>query len=517
MGIKDTIQQPEGRRLEFKQELPTVSDLSKTIIAFANDAGGVLYIGVKDNPREIVGVKEDDLMQIEEQISSLIYDNCSPIIIPEISVVNVDGLYLLKVQVFRGNNRPYFLKQKGKLNGTFIRVGSNNRVATEEIIAELERQKRNISFDAEVFLENDLHDINIDKFKKLFHEKTDEEISNATLKKLNLTTEYNSTDKPTNALILFSDGDLKNKYFPYAKIECARFKGTSTDVFIDQKTLDSNIVQQTEEAYEFVLRHINKGAKVEGVYTKTRWEYPVKAIREVIRNAVVHRDYSLSGKDIKIAIYDDMIEITSPGNLLPSIDFNKMEARQSDVRNKTIAPVFKKMGLIDQWGNGLKLITDELKQYSEIKLEWFERSLQFQVQFVKTDYQLKDSLQKTKVVENPYLNVIYKYLDQLETKSKPTQKQIDKYTADAVELTNEEREVLLFSLEVKKKKEILEDCLGISSQTKNYQKYIVPLLEKDFLQLTIKDKPNSRLQKYFTTNKGRIILKIIEIMNKDSN
>jgi len=82
-----------------------------------------------------------------------------------------------------------------------------------------------------------------------------------------------------------------------------------------------------------------------------------------LRNAVVHRDYALTGKDIKVAIYDDMVEITSPCLLLPSIDFNELEARQSDIRNKIIAPVFKKMGIIDQWGNGLKLIADELKEY----------------------------------------------------------------------------------------------------------------------------------------------------------
>ena len=91
---------------------------------------------------------------------------------------------------------------------------------------------------------------------------------------------------------------------------------------------------------------------------------------------MVHRDYSLTGKDIKVAVYDDMIEITSPGKLLPSIDFNDMEARQSDIRNKIIAPVFKKLGLIDQWGNGLKLIFDELKEYPEIEFKWFEKGLQ---------------------------------------------------------------------------------------------------------------------------------------------
>jgi len=126
---------------------------------------------------------------------------------------------------------------------------------------------------------------------------------------------------------------LRNPHH-FAKVECARFKGTSSEEFIDQKSIYSNISTQAEEAYNFVLRHINKGAIVEGVYTVSRWEYPVKAIREVIRNAIVHRDYSLTGKDVKVAIYDDMIEITSPGLLPPSIDYSAMESRQSDARNK---------------------------------------------------------------------------------------------------------------------------------------------------------------------------------------
>ena len=145
---------------------------------------------------------------------------------------------------------------------------------------------------------------------------------------------------------------------------------------------NSNNNTQVEGAEQFAHHHINKGATVEGVYTVSRWEYPVKAIREAIRNAVVHRDYSLTGKDVKVAIYDDMVEITSPGLLPPSIDYAAMESRQSDARNKVIAPIFKRLGIIDQWGNGLKLIADELKEYPNIKLRWKEIGLSFQVQFV---------------------------------------------------------------------------------------------------------------------------------------
>jgi predicted HTH transcriptional regulator len=136
--------------------------------------------------------------------------------------------------------------------------------------------------------------------------------------------------------------------------------------------------------------------------------YPVKAIRETIRNAVVHRDLSLSGKDIKVAIYDDMVEITSPGLLPPSIDYAAMESRRSDARNKVIAPVFKRMGIIDQWGNGLKLITDELKDYPQIEFRWKETGLSFQVQFVKLDYAAQQELQRELTNATMYSDVLYK-------------------------------------------------------------------------------------------------------------
>ena len=392
MNIKEILNQPEGRRLEFKAELPENSDLAKTVVAFANDAGGDLYIGVADDPREVVGLDEEKLMAIEGKISNIIFDRCYPAILPEIKFISEGNKHLIQVTIFRGSTPPYYLKEKGKLQGTFIRVGSTNRLADEAIISDLERRRRNISFDSEVISDKPINELNIDGFKTIFKEKADEELSDQVLRKLDLVKHMQGAEYPTNALILFSDDPLRNSLFHYAKVECARFKGVSTEEFIDQKSITTNIATQAEEAYNFVLRHINKGATVEGVYTVSRWEYPVKAIREVIRNAVVHRDYSLTGKDVKVAIYDDMVEITSPGLLPPSIDYAAMESRQSDARNKVIAPVFKRLGIIDQWGNGLKLIADELKEYSNIELRWKEVGLSFQVQFINRNHNINTDM-----------------------------------------------------------------------------------------------------------------------------
>jgi len=168
--------------------------------------------------------------------------------------------------VYCGSTPPYYLKEKGKLQGTYICVGSTNRLADETIIAELERIRRNVSFDSEIVVDKPAEQLGIDNFTEIFKEKTGEIINAHILKKLELTKEMNGMVYPTNALILFSDDQLRNSMFHYAKVECARFKGTGSEEFIDPKSITTNIATQAEEAYNFVLRHINKGATVKGIY-----------------------------------------------------------------------------------------------------------------------------------------------------------------------------------------------------------------------------------------------------------
>lgn len=487
MKISELIKQPENRRLEFKEKLPSSQELAKTIIAFANDAGGDLIIGIQDKPREIIGINEDELLSLEEKISNIIYEHCQPVIIPDISFHSFDkGSGFIKVHIHRGSQLPYYLKSKGKLEGTYIRVGSSTRKADSEIIAELERQKRNVSFDSEIVHDKKLKEIDLKAFSNFFKEKTKEHLSQIILQKLELIKIYQNSLLPTNAYILFSDGKIKNELFPYAKIECARFKGTNTDIFIDQKTIDGNIAIQAEAAYEFILRHINQGASINGIYTESRWEYPVAAIREVIRNAVVHRDYSLTGKDIKVAIYDDMVEITSPGLLMPSIDFNELEARQSDIRNKVIAPVFKRLGIIDQWGNGLKLIADEIQNYPEIEFKWLEKGIQFQVQFLKRTNSTISASGKSELRENLGLS-----WEQVGTK---------------LGLSREQVELILNTCKKPAEIKDLMNLLELHNRTKFRNKYIKPLLGEKLLVMTEPNKPTSSKQKYYTTEKGKSFL-----------
>jgi predicted HTH transcriptional regulator len=475
---------PESRKLEFKEALPSGSKIERTAVAFSNDAGGEIYIGIKNEPREITGIPENELIKLEEQINNIIYENCHPAILPDIFVQKIKDKYILVVKIPRGSLPPYYIKSLGKENGTIIRVGSSNRLADREIIEELERKRRNISYDSTTFYELKPEELILSTFTKLYREKTGKKINMKSLVKLGLIKTENEKQYPTVSSTLLSDNEIKQRYFPYAKIECARFIGTKTDNTLDSKTIDESICLQPDLAVAFVERTIKKGSKIGRVYREERWEYPMLAVRELIINAVIHRDYSLQGKDIKIAIFDDMLEITSPGTIPPSIDLNNLSSGQSEIRNKTLGPIFKELQLIEQWGTGFQKLSDELKEYPEIELKINEPGLSFQIQFIKKDYQSKkgEDHAGTKLKLN---------WDQVGTKLGLSPEQAKKaLNLFRIRITNAE----------------LMKEFGLKNRTKFRRKYIAPLLKEDLISMTIPDKPNSPDQKYILTEKGKLLL-----------
>src|SRR6056297_4015047 len=156
--------QPESRRLEFKEGWPSGDSIAQTAVAFANGAGGEIVFGVREEPREIVGISDADVFALEEKIANHIFDLVHPTIVPEIYIQNAEGKNLLVVEIYPGYQKPYYLKKNGKHNGTIIRVGSVNRVAGEETLIALERARRNISHDEVVNYEVQTDEIDLSRF-----------------------------------------------------------------------------------------------------------------------------------------------------------------------------------------------------------------------------------------------------------------------------------------------------------------------------------------------------------------
>ena len=166
---------------------------------------------------------------------------------------------------------------------------------------------------------------------------------------------------------------LTSDYFPFSKTQCAVFKGTDRTVFLDKREYTGPIYKQIENAVEFVLRNIRLGATIDGLVRQEKYELPVEAIREMIINAHCHRNL-LDESCIQVAIYDDRLEVTSPGGLYNGLTYEEVMKGHSKIRNKLIANAFGQMGLVEAWGSGIRRIIGAAREYGllEPRVEAFD-------------------------------------------------------------------------------------------------------------------------------------------------
>ena len=195
--------------------------------------------------------------------------------------------------------------------------------------------------------------------------------------------------------------DNKNRN---AKIQCALFKGITRDIFIDQKEFTGPIYEQVDDAYHFVLRHINLGAEIDGIYRSEEYELPTKAIREMVANAVVHRSY-LDEACIQVCIFDDRIEVLSPGMLYGGLDVETAKMGKSRCRNAAIAEAFHYMHIIESWGTGIPRLYNRCAEYNlpeplfeefgdGIKVTMFRKVSSSTQKVSSTDKKISSSAQK---------------------------------------------------------------------------------------------------------------------------
>ena len=408
MNILKQIEQGESKIIEFKEQMPKNDSIAKTVIAFANTAGGRLVIGVNDS-LEIVGIAEESIFRTQEKISSLIHDLCHPNIIPEVYTVQVDSKILLVVEIFRGNLLPYWFKPKGLQEGTYIRIGSSNRAADEVMITDLQRQRMHRSFDEEVNLEYTLDDLDLDTVYNAFS-KIGKICDREKLKNLKLITRFNETFSPSNALMI-ALGKLDN-----VQIKCARFKGTTMESFIDKKEFEGTLFDMLEKSMEFLQNHLHLSATIEGLQRTEYYEIPLAALREIILNAIIHRDYTRNS-DIKIAIYDDIVEIISVGGFVNGLTIDDIGNGRSELRNKVLANLFRELGYIESWGSGIGRVRTMCLE-AGVDFELTEQGTFVQAHFIRPKTtekvsQMADSEQKTAELPPNYRRILSKHAEKI--------------------------------------------------------------------------------------------------------
>jgi ATP-dependent DNA helicase RecG len=351
---KNRVDKGENRKTEFKVDLPGGSQLSKTAVAFANGAGGDILIGVSDQ-RELTGLSDEKLRNYPDRISGMIFDAISPSLIPEMFTVTIDNTTVLVIRIQPGHAKPYYLQREGSSEGVYIRVGSTNKRADRTMLIELARQAKGLSFDEEPAYDLPLDGFDISAFASDYQHYTHDKLTQTALENLRLVKPIHEVLHATRALqILTGSAD-----FEYARIQCALFKGNTPLEFIDRKENAGSLLSQIEGAMQFLKQHIPLSGRIEGIQRIDRYEISMIALREAVVNAVVHRDYSISGSDIKVAIFDDRVEITSPGCLPNTLDISEIGTGRSEIRNHMIAGTLKRMGIIEQWGTGTAKMVKE--------------------------------------------------------------------------------------------------------------------------------------------------------------
>ena len=377
MEIETLIKQPESKTLEFKRDLSSLQPILKTIVAFANTAGGIIVIGCSTSDG-IMGIK--NVFKGEERLANTIADSIYPPLLPEIEIATLEGKDLLIIKVAHWK-APFYLKKEGVPKGVYIRLGSTSRPAGPKLLAELQRSVLSLSFDQQPLPDLSKESLDLEKIAQIFKARG-KQMNKDKLQSLEILVSHAGKLVPSvGGFILFGKPSELHKFFPDARVSCARFLGDSKANILDRYEVEGTILDAVEAVPKFIARNTRLAAQIEGIRRKDIPEYPSVSIREALINALVHNDYSVQGSHIQIAIFDDRLEIQNPGMLPFGFTMEDLKSGVSKVRNRVIARVFHELQLMEVWGSGYKRCIEDCKLGNYPMPEWEESGAAIRVIF----------------------------------------------------------------------------------------------------------------------------------------
>ena len=231
MNLIDVLRKPEGKTLEFKRDLSSPNPFLRSVVAFSNTSGGTVLIGVEDRTGNVRGVA--DPVTLEERVASLIADSISPQVLPDIEILRYSDRHVLAVRVYPSSSRPHYLGAAPE-TGAYVRVGSTNRIADEQLIEEMRRYANRESFDERPMPELDSEAIDFRAASESFAEFR--RLTQGDLDTLRLCATHQGRRVPTvGGVVLFGHDRLA--HFPDAWIQAGRFAGIDKTDILDRAAL----------------------------------------------------------------------------------------------------------------------------------------------------------------------------------------------------------------------------------------------------------------------------------------
>lgn len=351
----ELLSQGKGPKLHWFPEGVSVSELAAVLTGMANGEGGVVLLGIAPRSGQVQGVRDaDSLIDVVFQ-SALLVD--PPLVLPIPQVQKVEDKKILSVVVPPGLPHAYHLEGR-----YLIREGERTEPLPPRRLRELMMKRGVLQFEVQAPDGASLDDIDLDQvtaYREALNLPPDEPVESL-LTRRGCLREVNGELRPSYAgLLLF--GSHPQQWMPSATILAARFSGSAiSDQFVKQE-MRGALPQQLRQAEAFVRDQLRSVVRLAGLTRQETPEYPLEAVRELLVNAVAHRDYNQGGDSIHLHIFADRLEVHSPGGLPGPVTLeNLLEARFS--RNPIIAQVLSDMGYVERLGYGLNRVVAVLRQ-----------------------------------------------------------------------------------------------------------------------------------------------------------
>ncbi len=355
---------------------PSREDLADEIGAIANTADGVLVLGVDDKTRDIIGIPLEKL----EDVERFVYEVCNDSIRPPVTfrafrIELPDSSGTLKPVLRVEIPRSLFVHESPR--GYFQRQGSSRRKMPPDVLARLFQQRsqaRLIRFEEQAVPETEFPDLD-DKLVGRFV-GTQPENARTTLHKMGLLTEDQTGDERATVAGLLMCSRCPERRLPGAFVQAVRYRGTRQDsnYQIDAQEITGPLDEQIRYAVAFAVRNMAVAARKDPARIEVP-QYSVRAVFEAVVNAVAHRDYSIHGSKIRLFLFDDRLELYSPGSLPNTVTIDSIALRQS-TRNELITSLLAKCSVynlagevdrsyfMEKRGDGVPIILTESRKLS---------------------------------------------------------------------------------------------------------------------------------------------------------
>jgi len=464
--LKILIQEGEGTTLEFKENLS--SSFAREMVALANTIGGKILLGVRDDGT-VPGVRDSNSLRARIQD---IARNCDPPV--KVIVESVDKVLVVHV-------RESAAKPVQCSDGFFWRQGAVTQKLSRGEIRDLFRAEGAVRFDLSP----------CPRFR--YPEDFDRQKYAAWLRLSGITGRPRTEDVLVNieaaersggkllfrnAGVLFFAKNVRH-FFNQAYVTCLLAKGADKVHILDRKDFDGGVVADIEDALRFIERNTRLAYRIERLQRENIPEYPMKALREAITNAVMHRDWFIEGANVFVEIYTDRIEVVSPGGLPKGMTLADLGTK-SVRRNALVADLLHRIDFIEKAGTGVKRIRDEAREGGYPEPVWEANG------FVTTVFR-----------PNPKVRAAAEAQAAGET-GQVTAQVPDKYPTST-------RQVLaaLAKADEPLPRAALQEASGLRNREHFVNEHLTPLVAAGLLQLTIPDKPRSSKQRYRLTKAGR--------------